>query len=84
MVVDHTKQFFIKKKLEANPANAKDMFVTPSVLHHKSFTKTRHEHHTYGVMHVMKRIGEAFQLKRSIRMQNEKLLHDSYNYQVWL
>ena len=57
-------------------------FVTPSVLHYKSFTKTCHEHHTYGVMHVMKRIGEVFQLKRSIRMQNEKLLHDSYSYQV--
>ena len=57
--------------------------VTPSVLHPKSFTKT-HEHHTYGVMLVMKQIGKVFQLKRSIRMQNEKLLHDSYNYQVRL
>ena len=37
--------------------------LTPSVLHPKSFTKTHHEHHTYGVMHVMKRIGEVFQLK---------------------
>ena len=37
--------------------------ITPSVLHRKSFTKTRHEHHTYVVMHVMKQIGEAFQLK---------------------
>ena len=37
--------------------------VTPSVLHPKSFTKTHHKHHTYGVMHVMKQIGEVFQLK---------------------
>ena len=28
--------------------------VTPSVLHHKSFTKTCHEHHVYVLMHVIK------------------------------
>ena len=27
--------------------------VTPSVLHHKSFTKTCHEHHFYELMHVI-------------------------------
>ena len=28
--------------------------VTPSVLHRKSFTKTCHEHHVYGLIHVIK------------------------------
>ena len=27
--------------------------VTPSVLYRKSFTKTRHEHHVYVLMHVI-------------------------------
>ena len=37
--------------------------VTPSVLHPKSFTKTRHEHHIYVLVHVMECIDEALQLK---------------------
>ena len=28
--------------------------VTPSMLHHKSLTKTCHEHHVYVLMHIIK------------------------------
>ena len=32
--------------------------VTPSVLHHKSFTKTYHEHHVYVLMHVIECVNQ--------------------------
>ena len=49
------------------------------MLHPKSFTKTRHEHHIYVLVHVMECIDEALQLKRSIKVLNKKLLHNSYS-----
>ena len=33
-------------------------FITPSVLHHISFTKTCHEHHVYVLMHVIKSVDQ--------------------------
>ena len=38
-------------------------FVTPSVLHYKSFTKTPHEHHVYVLMHVIKSVDQFSLLK---------------------
>ena len=35
-------------------------FVTPSVLHCKSFTKTCHEHHVYVLMHVIKCVDHVY------------------------
>ena len=55
------------------------LIVTPSMLHPKSFTKTRHEHHIYVLVHVMECIDEALQLKQSIKVFNKKLLHNSYS-----
>ena len=40
-----------------------DLIVRPSVLHPKSFTKTRHEHHIYVLVHVMEWIDEVLQPK---------------------
>ena len=45
--------------------------VTTSMLHPKSFTKTCHEHHTCVLMHVLKWVDNALQLKRSTKMRNE-------------
>ena len=51
--------FFGNTRLAEWVKTAKDAMVvpvcaiTPLVLHHKSFTKTCHEHHVYMLMHVI-------------------------------
>ena len=39
--------------LAAEPTASVKGYVTPSVLHRKSFTKIYHEHHVYVLMHVI-------------------------------
>ena len=43
-----------KQNLVNEVVDLHTMLVTPSVLHHKSFTKTCHEDHVYILMHVIK------------------------------
>ena len=49
-------------------------FVTPSVLHRKSFTKACHEHHVYVLMHVIECVDQFMFLEMINRNAKRKLI----------